>query len=138
MLGILAVNVLTILAVVAFSKFILKANWGSHLGLVLLILVSEILLVSFGLSLSYLTRKPESARLITVIIVQVMSIIGGAYYKYEGGGISVLSPLSWINKAINNIIYASDVSAACTRFKYSIGGTLLLIAAFTFQRREGL
>ena len=35
MLGILAVNVLTILAVVAFSKFILKANWGSHLGLVL-------------------------------------------------------------------------------------------------------
>ncbi|MFP3673671.1 ABC transporter permease [Bacillus sp. SIMBA_031] len=141
MLGILAVNVLTILAVVAFSKFILKANWGSHMGLVLLILVSEILLaVSFGLSLSYLTRKPESARLITVIIVQVMSIIGGAYYKYEGGGISALSPLSWINKAINNIIYANDVSAAwpALGLNTALAVLFLLIAAFTFQRREGL
>ncbi|MBY8911377.1 ABC transporter permease [Bacillus sp. YC2] len=140
-LGILVSNFLTILVVVAFSKFILKANWGSHIGIVLLILATEVLLaVSFGLSLSYMTKKPESARVITVIIVQVMAIIGGAYYKYDGGGISALSPLTWINRAINKIIYTNDLSAAwpALGLNLTLAALFLLIAVITFQRREGI
>ena len=67
-------------------------------------------------------------------------VSGGAYYKYEDGGISVLSPLTWINKAINKIIYANDVSAAwpAIGLNTALAALFLLIAAVTFQRREGL
>ena len=57
-LGNMVANALCILLVVLFSKFVFQANWGDHLGVVLLILLTEVLLAtSFGLGIGYITKQ---------------------------------------------------------------------------------
>lgn len=140
--GSIVVNFLFIVVVVLFSKFVFKANWGDHLGSVFLVLLTEILMaVSFGLGVSFLTKTGGAARTIVMIVIQVGSFIGGAYFKTDFAGfIPKLSPLSWANEGITKIIYANDFSGALSSIALNMGITIimLLIAVVTYQRREGL
>jgi ABC-2 type transport system permease protein len=141
-LGSLVINSLCILIVVVFSKFAFKANWGDHFGIVLLILLTEVILaVSFGLGLSYIAKTTAAARIIIMIIVQLASLVGGAYYKLsDKDGISNLSPLTWANTAITKIIYGNDLLAAIPVISLNIGisAVFLAIAIVSLRRREGL
>jgi ABC-2 type transport system permease protein len=141
-LGSLVLNSLCILIIVIFSKFAFKANWGDHFGIVLLILLTEVILaVSFGLGLSYIAKTAAAARIIIMIIVQLASLVGGAYYKLsDTGGISSLSPLTWANTAITKIIYGNDLLAAIPVISLNIGisAVFLAIAIVSLRRREGL
>jgi ABC-2 type transport system permease protein len=145
-LGCLTVNSLCLLAVVAFSHFVYKADWGDHIGVVLLLLLSEVFLAaSFGLGMSYITKTGESSRMIITIVIQLSSFFGGAYFKIENptgilNVITHLSPLTWVNQAITKIIYANDLGAAITPIALNLGIAILFlaIAIVSFQRREGL
>ena len=56
-LGSLVANALCILLVMLFSKFVFQANWGDHLGIIFLILLTEVFLaISFGLGLDILQK----------------------------------------------------------------------------------
>ena len=56
-LGSLVANALCILLVMLFSKFVFQANWGDHLGIIFLILLTEVFLaISFGLGIGYITK----------------------------------------------------------------------------------
>jgi ABC-2 type transport system permease protein len=145
-LGCLTANSLCILAVVAFSHFVYKANWGEHIGIVLLVLLSEVILaVSFGLGISYIAKTGESSRMIIMIVIQISSFFGGAYFKIENptgimNVITHLSPLTWINQAITKIVYTNDLGAAITPIALNIGISILFLAItiVSLQRREGL
>jgi ABC-2 type transport system permease protein len=141
-LGSLVLNSLCILIVVVFSKFAFKANWGDHLGMVLLILLTEVILaVSFGLGLSYIAKTGAAARIIIMIVVQLASMVGGAYYKLsDTSGISSLSPLTWANTAITKIIYGNDLAAAIPAISLNLGisAVFLAIVIVSLQKREGL
>ncbi|WP_129728767.1 ABC transporter permease [Ectobacillus funiculus] len=140
-------NSLCVLAVILFSKFVFKVNWGNHLGFMFLVLLTEVLLaISFGLGISYIAKTGEASRTIVMVVVQFASFFGGAYFKIENTGegilhiITKLSPLTWENAAITKMIYANDVSAVMPAVLVNIGvaGIFLLIAIISFQRREGL
>ncbi|MDY0395322.1 ABC transporter permease subunit [Virgibacillus halophilus] len=73
-LGSIVINAVCIAAVVIVSIVALHANWGSHPGLVSLLLLSEIIFaISFGLGISYMTKTPAAARVIIMTVVQVAS-----------------------------------------------------------------
>jgi ABC-2 type transport system permease protein len=145
-LGCLTVNSLCLLAVVAFSHFVYKADWGEHIGVVLLLLLSEVFLAaSFGLGISYIAKTGESSRTIIMIVIQLSSFFGGAYFKIENptgimNVITHLSPLTWINQAITKIVYTNDLGAAITPIALNIGISILFLAItiVSLQRREGL
>jgi ABC-2 type transport system permease protein len=141
-LGSLVLNSLCILIVVLFSKFAFKANWGDHPGIVLLILLTEVILaISFGLGLSYIAKTGAAARIIIMIVVQLASMFGGAYYKLsDTSGIASLSPLTWANTAITKIIYGNDLQAALPAISLNIGISVVFlgIVIVSLQKREGL
>jgi ABC-2 type transport system permease protein len=141
-LGSLVLNSLCVLIVVVFSKFAFKANWGEHLGLVLLILLSEVFLaVAFGLGISYITKTGAAANMIIMITVQLASMFGGAYYKIsDTSGIAGLSPLTWANTAITKIIYSNDLASSIPVLSLNLGisAIFLAIVIFSLRRREGL
>ncbi len=140
-LGSLVANVLCILLVMLFSKFVFQANWGDHLGIIFLILLTEVFLaISFGLGIGYITKTPESSRAIIMVVVQLASIFGGAYFVIEENFVTNLSPLTWANTAVMKIIYANDVGAALPVISLNIGisALFLLIAIIALRRREGL
>ncbi|MED2634690.1 ABC transporter permease, partial [Bacillus thuringiensis] len=130
-----------ILLVMLFSKFVFQANWGDHLGIIFLILLTQIFLaISFGLGIGYITKTPESSRAIIMVIVQLSSIFGGAYFVIEENFVTNLSPLTWANTAVMKIIYANDVGAALPVICLNLGisALFLLIAIIALRRREGL
>ncbi|MFD3448279.1 ABC transporter permease [Microbacteriaceae bacterium 4G12] len=140
-LGSLVVNALCLLLVVVFSKFVYKANWGDHLGVVFLILLTEVFLaISFGLGIGYITKTGEASKAIIMVVVQVASIFGGAYFVVEENMITNLSPLTWANTAIMKIIYANEVGAALPVISLNLGisALFLLIPIIALRRREGL
>ncbi|GIN85216.1 ABC transporter permease [Heyndrickxia sporothermodurans] len=145
-LGCIVINTVCIALVIACSKIFFKAYWGDHLGMVFLVLLTEILFaVSFGISLSYISKSSTGPRMIVMLVVQLASFFGGAYFKIENPEgifklITKLSPLTWENSAITKIIYSSDLSAAipAITINLSIAIIFLFVAVISLQRREGL
>ncbi|MFD2210624.1 ABC transporter permease [Virgibacillus halophilus] len=145
-LGSIVINAVCIAAVVIVSIVALHANWGSHPGLVSLLLLSEIIFaISFGLGISYMTKTPAAARVIIMTVVQVASFFGGAYFKIDNpeGFMKILtnlSPLTWENDAVIKMVYANDLSALFPAIGFNIGAALLfmLIASVIFRKKEGM
>jgi ABC-2 type transport system permease protein len=145
-LGCLVVNAIFLSVVVGFSHFVFKANWGDHFGIVALVLLSEVFLaVSFGLGISYIAKTGEASRIIIMLVIQLSSFFGGAYFRIGDatGIISIvtnLSPLTWANHAITKIIYANDIGAAFPAIGLNLGIAVLFLAftIISLQRREGL
>jgi ABC-2 type transport system permease protein len=142
-LGCTFINLLCVLAVVLFSKFIYQADWGTHYGMVFLVLATEVILsVSLGLGLSYLL-KGELSRPVVMIFAQIASFIGGAYFpiSYTDGFLGFLpnlSPLRWANTALLNIIYNGDLRAAIPAVGLNLGiaAAFLLTSVIIMRIRE--
>ncbi|GAA3411295.1 ABC transporter permease [Paenibacillus hodogayensis] len=142
-IGCTFINMLCVIAVVLFSKFVFQADWGNHYVSVFLVLLTEVLLaVSLGLGMSFLIQG-DGARSIIMIFTQIASFIGGAYFPIgdtEGvmTWISNLSPLRWANTALTQIIYLDKSSAAWPAIELNIGiaAVFLIIAVISMRRRE--
>ena len=145
-LGSLVSNSICILLVILFSKLIFKANWGDQLGLVFLVLLTEVIFaVSMGIGVSFLSKTSAGPRVIIMLFVQLSSFFGGAYFKIDNPKgifklITELSPLTWMNTALTKIIYANDFAAAIPALTINLAGAILflLISVISLQRREGL
>jgi ABC-2 type transport system permease protein len=145
-LGSLVVNCICVILVISFSKLFFKANWGDNLGLVFLVLLTEIVFaVSMGIGVSFLTKTSAAPSIIIMMFAQLSSFFGGAYFKIENPEgifkfITELSPLTWMNTALTRIIYANDFSAAIPAITINLSGALLflLVAIISLQRQEGL
>ncbi|UQD51467.1 ABC transporter permease [Bacillus methanolicus] len=145
-LGSMVTNLLCVAIVIAFSKFVFKANWGNHLLLVFIVLFTEVLFaVSFGLGISYIARTEGAARIIVMVVIQLASFFGGAYFKIDATSkiarlITHFSPLTWVNKAITKLIYANDLSASFPAIILNVGlsALFLIITGMSLMRREGL
>lgn len=146
MIGGIALNLVCILLVMAFSHFAFGANWGSHLGMVVLILFTEVFLaVCFGLGLSYIIKTDQGTRSILMIVLQLASFFGGAYFKIDNADgilkfIMNLSPLTWAREALTKIIYNNDLTAAMPAVSLNLGIAIvfLMVAIVAFRKREGL
>lgn len=146
-LGGIVTNFLFVIVIIVFSKYVFKAYWGEHMGIVLIVLLSEVIMaLSLGLAFSYLLKGSASRGIIS-LIVQLMSFFGGAYFPIgdeAGGGIMGflvnLSPIRWGNHGLTQVIYGNDVSAAWPAVGLYIGFAILFLGASiaVMRRREGL
>ncbi|MDA1476749.1 ABC transporter permease [Bacillus changyiensis] len=146
LLGCMLTNAICIFLIVTFSKSVFKANWGEHLGAVLIVLLTVVLFaVSLGLGIGAMTKTGEAAKAIIGVFIPLVGFFGGAYFPlgHMEGAIAVikkLSPLTWTNEAITNIIFSNDISAMFPAIAVNTGlsSLLLLIALVSLRRREGL
>ncbi|MED5016260.1 ABC transporter permease [Paenibacillus chibensis] len=145
-LGSVVINMLCVLVIVLFSKYVFKAYWGSHLLPVFIVLLTEVVMsISLGLAISYM-MKGEPSGGIVMIIVQLASFLGGAYFPLGNdsggflGSVSSLSPIRWANQALTGIIYNHSMSSAWTAMTLNIGLAVLFlaVAAVMMQRKEGI
>ncbi|MEH7120448.1 ABC transporter permease [Neobacillus vireti] len=145
-LGGIGINFVCILLVMAFSRFVFGADWGSHLGMVVLILFTLVFLaVSFGLGLSYIIKTDQGMQTIVMIVLQLAAFFGGAYFRIENAKgflkfIMNLSPLTWTRDALTKIIYNNDLTASLPAISLNIGISIvfLMVAITAFRKREGL
>lgn len=146
-LGGLVSNLLCVIVIIVFSKYVFKAYWGHHMGIVIIVLISEVIMaMSFGLAGSYLLKGAASRGIIS-LVVQLLSFFGGAYFPIgddSGGGVMGflvnLSPIRWANHGLTQVIYGNNVSAAWPVVMLNIGFAVLFlgVSIFAMRRREGL
>ncbi|MBO7744822.1 ABC transporter permease [Paenibacillus sp. MWE-103] len=138
-LGNVVSNSLCILAIIFFSKWVFKAYWGAHLPLVIGVLVCEIIMsTSLGIAANELFKN-GGGRGVVMLIVQVGSFLGGAYFPVNESGVMGLvawaSPIRWGNAALTQIIYAGHTAAAWSAIGLYLGAALLLLGATAAVRR---
>ena len=139
-------NTFCFLIVVLFSKYVFHTNWGDHLGIVLLVLFSEVIMaVSLGLGFSFLFSE-KAATAVLMIFIQLASFFGGAYFplqEVESGVMAQLislSPLYWINNSLTELIYNDAVQSAFAVIGLNLAAAavLLVYSAFSMHRREAV
>jgi ABC-2 type transport system permease protein len=144
-LGGIFATTLQVIIVIAFSKYVLKTNWGEDIFTIFLIVLSLIIMaISLGVGLGFIFKKENVASGILNFVIPVMCFLAGAYVPIEVIGnhtfesITYLSPLRWTNKAIFQIIYNSDYSKVfpAITINISIAAVFLIICSILF-RREG-
>ncbi|MFD0621359.1 ABC transporter permease [Paenibacillus sp. GCM10027629] len=143
--GTLVLNAIFVAITVLLSKYMFGANWGEHLWLVFLVLLTEIVLaLSLGLGVGY-CLKGNAAGSVLMIVIQAAAFVGGAYTPVDQttgmmNSLSRYSPLHWSNDAILQIIYAGNLMAAPPAMMLNLGCSILLLALaiVLMRRREGL
>ena len=131
-LGCISVTILQGLAVILFSKYILKAYWGEDLLTVLLLLISySIMSVSIGVGLGYAFKKSDAASGAINSLIPILVFLGGGYVPLDTmgpafAGISNISPVKWINSALFRVLYDNDYSHVAI----SLGVNLAIAAVF--------
>ncbi|MEK5024252.1 ABC transporter permease [Paenibacillus sp. FSL M7-1046] len=145
LMGSLVINMLCVLVLILFSKYVFNAYWGEHMSIVLGVLLSEVVMaISFGLAGSYILKGAASQGII-MIVLQIASLAGGAYFPVgDGGGLMgwvvKLSPIQWANHALTEVIYGNRLSAAWPVMGLNLGlAALFLGAAIVIMRhKEGM
>ncbi|GAE06989.1 ABC transport system permease protein [Paenibacillus sp. JCM 10914] len=138
-------NLLAVAVVVFVCKFMFNVYWGEHLGLVFLVLLSQIIFaLSLGLGFSYLF-KGNVATTLLITIIHIGAFFGGSYFPLEDvtGVLRILtyfSPLQWTNEALLQIIYENNISALGRVMMLNIGFSVVLLgsAILIMRKREGL
>ncbi len=142
-IGCISVTVVQALAVILFSKLVLKAYWGENLLPVALVLLTySIMTVSLGVAMAYVFRSGDAASGILNSIIPLLAFLGGAYVPLDIMSgfftkIALMSPVNWTNTALFKIIYDSDYSAMPGSIIINLSLAALFIMASAFLSRKG-
>lgn len=133
-LGAILVTIVQALAVLLFSKLIIKADWGSDIFTVLIVVTAEsIMAISLGAACGFLIKNEGAATAILNTLIPVFVFLGGGYVPLSemGAGVtrlSVISPVKWTNDALFRIIYNNDYSIVPASILVSLGAAAVFIA----------
>jgi len=138
-LGSLVITSLQVGVVILITKFVLKTYWGNHLGVVLLLLASEVAMaVSLGIGVAFLVKNERG---ILNTLIPLMAFFGGSYMPVENFGKSLLlvanfSPVRWVNKAIFAVIYSNDYSSVAKAISINLclAAIFVVIASLSFRK----
>lgn len=138
-IGIFIITLFQIIIVFLFSKYVLHTYWGSNVGAVLLVLMSEIFMaVAMGIGISFIVRDVNTANGILNIVPLFAVFLGGGYIPLEIFNSSLLlkigsvSPVKWTNDAIFRTIYSNDAGLVPTAVIINIAIAAVFIAAASF------
>ncbi|MBI9010708.1 MAG: ABC transporter permease [Clostridiales bacterium] len=144
-LGNTAVNGIQALIVMSATLFIYNVNWGSHLVLAVILVISlVVLVVSFGISLGFLINSEELGNAVIHTGIVIIAFFGGAYMPLVGTGIlgeigKYISPLWWSINGIMTMIYgnATEMLYQAIAINLSISSLLVLLTSLMINRKGG-
>lgn len=129
LIGSIFTTVIKAIIVIAFCKFVYGANFGSNLGMIILIvLTTSVMAAAFGMMICMVVGNTTKASTLINILVNVFTFLAGGYAAIIGADQSVskvmhLSPSFYAQTAMFNTIYP-DGFKATVQF-YSTGGYII-------------
>jgi len=144
-IGGLLITILQIAIVFLFSIYIQGAYWGTHIGIIILILLSEaIAALSIGIGVSFIFKTDAAIYGILNIIPMLFSFLGGAFFSIDGFSkilvkIADISPIRWVNQSITGIVYNNDYSKVPATLAINLGIAIIFIAISSYLfKKEAL
>lgn len=142
-IGCISVTIVQGLAVIVFSKLILKAYWGENLLPVAIILLTySIMTVCLGVATAYIFKGAEAASGVLNTIIPLLVFLGGGYMPLTFltgflAKIAVISPVNWANTALFKVIYNADYSAMAGSVVINLSLSALFIMTAAFLSGKG-
>jgi len=142
-IGCISVTVVQGLAVILFSKLVLKAYWGENiLPVAIVLLTYSIMTVSLGVAMAYVFKGAEAASGILNTIIPLLVFLGGGYVPLSVMSgfitkIALISPVNWTNTALFKIIYDGDYSGMAGSIIINLSLSALFIMASAYLSRRG-
>jgi len=144
-LGNSVVNGIQALIVMSTTLLIYNVNWGSHLVLAVLLVISlMVFVVSFGISLGFLLNSEELGNAAIHTGIVFMAFFGGAYMPLVGLGTlgeigKYISPLWWSINGIMTTIYGNSNEMLYQAIAINLGVSLLfvLFTSLMISRKGG-
>ena len=144
-LGNTAVNGIQALIVMSATLFIYNVNWGSHLVLAVILVISLVVfVVSFGIGLGFLLNSEELGTAAIHTGIVIIAFFGGAYMPLVGLGIigeigKYMSPLWWSINGIMSMIYGNTTDMLYQAIAINLGVSLLfvLFTSLMIKRKGG-
>lgn len=146
-LGNCVATLFQIIPVIFYSKYILKAYWGNHMGTIMLIITSLIFMaISLGIGLAYVFNSDIIASKVLNLTIPLFVFLGGGYFTVDVINnnlfqmITGLSPIKWTNKAMFNVIYSNDFSLVGKSIFVNIlfGFILVIISSLHFKKEAAV
>lgn len=144
-LGNTAVNFIQALIVMSATLFIYNVNWGSHLVLAVVLMISLVVfVVSFGISLGFLLNSDEIGNAVIHTGIVIIAFFGGAYMPLVGLGLlgeigKYFSPLWWSINGIMSMIYGNTTEMLYQAIAINLGVSLLFVwfTSLMIKRKGG-
>lgn len=142
--GIFATS-LQILIVFIVSKYIIGAYWGNHIGIVFLILLSQvIMIISLGAGIAFVIKNDVAASSFLNTLIPFLVFLGGGYVPLEQFGskallsIAKISPVRWVNDSIFEAIFANSISKAGTAItlNLAVATIFITVSSILFRKEE--
>ena len=125
---------------VAFTKYVYGANWGSNpLPIILITIALSILSTSIGVMVSAVVGDSERANSLIRVIVPIFTFVSGGYFKIPLGNSPILNyvPNKLAQTALFNTVYNGSWSVVTNNIimMFILSAVLLLIAAISGRRK---
>ncbi len=142
-IGGILVTIVQAIVIIIFSKYVMKANWGSDIPTIMaLVLAESIMTISMGTGVAYLISNEGAASGILYTLVPVIVLFGGGYTPLSTMGetmkkLSVISPVRWMNDALFRVIYDNDYSRVAIAILINVAiAVVFIMAAAMLSRKE--
>lgn len=144
--GIFTTTLLQSVVIFIFSKIVLGAYWGHHLGMIFLILATGIFMaVSVGIGLAFAIKQDQLVMFgIMNILIPVFSLMGGSYFSIDGLGQAVIRvanfcPLRWINQSIMGVAFQNDFHLVAPTIAINLGlAAVFIVLSVLFFKKEAV
>lgn len=114
-LGSLTISSIQIIIVVTISNNFLNISFGENILLIIILLIAEAgLAISFGTIVGCFINDNKSCWMLLLTTIMIFGLLGGAFVPFNKMNsnilkyISNLSPITYINNSVFNIIFLND------------------------------
>ncbi|HOJ11042.1 MAG TPA: ABC transporter permease [Clostridiales bacterium] len=143
-LGSIIATLVQAFIVIFFSKFALKAYWGQHIGIVILIIISEaIMAISIGTGIAFAIKNETISIGILNTIIPIMVFLGGGYiplqvFRKTLLNLSAISPIRWINQSIFRVIYNNDFSLVplTVTMNFTLAAVFIILSSLLYRKES--
>jgi ABC-2 type transport system permease protein len=127
-------------ALVVATSVLLGADWGSPLGVAVLVVVGVLAAMSVAAVVGTLVHTAEQASAAASIVAVVSGLLGGAFFPVSSGSaaldvISRLSPHRWLLDGFRDLSFGEPASAVWPAV-VAVGGFSLVLALIAARRAD--
>lgn len=113
----LVIGLVSMTFLALFSTWLLGAEWGSALGVAMLIVAGSLCAVATVTLVVGVARSPEQASAMQAVVALVLAVLGGSFFSMaRAGGVAAaasrLTPHYWFNEGLVRLTGGQDWTSA--------------------------
>lgn len=144
LIGSIFITLFEVIILIIFTKFILGAYWGNHMGMNIIVIISEIVFaISLGIFTGLVFKEEGGVFGFLTLVIPITIFLGGGFVPLDSFSgillnISSISPMRWTNQALFGMIFRDSFKyvPAALGINFGLSVILIIISTLYSSRKE--